>query len=107
VFRQLKNPKALMTAYALEEAKNLGVLDQITSTDLAALGILVDVEQPNSSTKAMGDRWQEVRKAADLARHRLDLLPGIKLSTKQFWLRAELPRTAPRAFVRVLAGIGG
>lgn len=107
LFRQLKNPKALMTFYVLQEAKSLGVVDQMTSTDLAALGILVDIEEPSKSTKAMGDKWQEVRKAAELAGQRLAKLPTIEFSHKTISLRVELPRTTQRPFVRVLAGIGG
>jgi len=78
LLRQLTNHKKLMTVYVQRAAPTLGITRQFSTTELAALAIIIGIEEPGPETSKFTDNWRKVRKTAGDAEAALALLPTFR-----------------------------
>lgn len=64
IWKKLDNPKQLMAAYVERGARILGLPpDQPTATCLAALAVVIGVDEPTTDTAKLRDNWRKVKEA--------------------------------------------
>lgn len=73
---QLSNDKKLMAVYATRAASTLGITERLTTTELAALGIVIGIEEPNSDRAQLSDNWRKVRASVAEIEGTLKMLPS-------------------------------
>jgi hypothetical protein len=75
LLRQLTNDKKLMTLYVQRAVPTLGIARRLSTSELAALAIVVGVEEPSADTGKLADNWRKVRKSVGEVESALAKLP--------------------------------
>jgi hypothetical protein len=106
LLKQLTNAKHLMTAYMQRAAIGLGIKGRLSTTQLAAMAIVIDIEDSGAPTAVYKARWLKVRDASRNIEGLLLQLPAVEVGTWGMKLKVELPENTERPFMKVLAGHG-